>query len=113
LLVGMDGVDPAPVRIVSRDSATGETQVLPDQRDPAHRDRQGGWPYLAAGLAFLIFSTCAGSFPFVLLPRVIGSERPQLPPPARTKVVERPDETKLHVEYLGNPSGPTLVFTHG
>jgi pimeloyl-ACP methyl ester carboxylesterase len=113
-----DGLDPAPVRVVLRDEATGEPQDLPNQRvqaqsDPAPRDRQGGWPYLATGLTLLVLSTSAGSLPFVLLPRLLGSNHPQLPPPARTKVLERPDGTKLHVEYFGNPSGPTLVFTHG
>jgi pimeloyl-ACP methyl ester carboxylesterase len=86
--------------------------VAPVEIDAAERDTQGGWPYLAGGLALLAFSF--GGFlpvlPFLGKPKL---DEPQPDRRGRVITIDRPDGTRLHVESYGPESGPTVVFTHG
>ena len=107
-----DGVDPPVARRVERDSARGETVIVREVRDEAHRDSQGGPPYVVAGLVLLGLSL-GGGWPLILL-----TGRPRLTEDSpreadRVKEVKRPDGSRLHVECYGVNEGPTLVFTHG
>jgi pimeloyl-ACP methyl ester carboxylesterase len=107
-----DGVDPPLARRVERDPGTEQTTIVRERLDESNRDRQGGWPYLVAGLVVLGFSF-GGGLPLVLLagkPRLTDEPAPE---PDQIKTVERPDGSRLHVECYGDNKGPTLVFTHG
>lgn len=85
---------------------------LPDDtRGEEDPDRLGGWPWLAAGLGLLALSF-GGWLPVLLLLGQPGAAAPTRPT-GETKIVERPDGSRLHVEILGATERPTLLFTHG
>jgi pimeloyl-ACP methyl ester carboxylesterase len=75
-------------------------------------DRQGGWPYLATGIALLAVSFF-GWLPVTLLLGKPGFGEPRAEQLGQRHDVERPDGTRLNVQIYGPKHGPTLVFTHG
>jgi pimeloyl-ACP methyl ester carboxylesterase len=101
---------PAPVETAE----TTNTDRQPPDRVLADedRDRQGGWPYLAAGLAMLALSG-GGFFPItLLLGRPSTARQPALDQGAE-KWIDRPDGTRLRCVVQGPAHGPTLIFSHG
>jgi pimeloyl-ACP methyl ester carboxylesterase len=117
-----DGVDSTPVRLSAVERPAVERQ--PAEADPAvdavpvetgqqlARDRQGGWPYLAAAIG-LIGISFLGWLPATLLLGKPGFGEPRAEGLGQDHVVERADGTRLHVQIQGPKNGPTLVFTHG
>lgn len=109
-----DGVSPPPAdaRVEVADRPGEPVAAVLDARENAPRDRQGGWPYLAGGLALLAVSF--GGFlpvlPFLGRPKL---DEPRAERTHRAVVVDRPDGTQLNVEIYGPESGPTIIFTHG
>jgi pimeloyl-ACP methyl ester carboxylesterase len=104
-----DGIDPVPPPRDERDLRTND--VTRETSRLNNLDRQGGWPYLAAGIAGLAFSF-GGGLPVSFFLGQLGG-----PSPSRTvgkqKHIERPDGSSLFVQTLGPDDGPTLLFTHG
>jgi pimeloyl-ACP methyl ester carboxylesterase len=105
-----DGVDPMPPAREVRDPQTGRVTVL---REPVRNlDRQGGWPYLAAGLG-LTALTFGGFLPISLFLSRPGGMAAVPEENRRSQIVDRPDGSRLFVEFFGPENGPTIVFTHG
>ena len=113
-----DGVDP-PAAARFEEPRPAETEAaraadpLPvdSRRNEEYRDRQGGWPWLASGIGLLALSF-GGWLPGLVLLGRPGAAAPAKPT-GETKIVERPDGSRLHVEILGAKESPTLLFTHG
>jgi pimeloyl-ACP methyl ester carboxylesterase len=124
-----DGVDPPVVRsqLDDREPArhdTAATNISSDapvaaldgsedaQLQVIGRDRQGGWPYLAAAIGLLGFSTF-GFIPLTLILGKPGIGEPRSDVQGQTLRINRDDGTQLHVEVLGQKHAPTLVMVHG
>ena len=107
-----DGIEPPVVRREVEDPTTGQTTIVRDRAAEATRDRQGGWPYLAAGLGLLALSF-GGGWPIVLFLGKSGTSAQKPREAASSKTVDRPDGSRLHLEFAGPKAGPTIVFTHG
>jgi pimeloyl-ACP methyl ester carboxylesterase len=106
-----DGERPAVVeRVKQRDPATGQ-EVAAAARVIRPADNQGGWPYLASGLALVALSF-GGFIPISLM---LGNPGRLLPddPRGEPQWIDRPDGSQLFIESYGPDKVPTLIFTHG
>ena len=110
-----DGVSPPadPEAVAVRQD--GRVEVDEARLEPAassERDTQGGWPYLAIGLALLGISF-GGFLPVLPLLGKPKLDEPTAERTGRVQYVDRPDGCRLRVEIYGAESGPTVVLTHG
>lgn len=94
------------------DPQTGKVTVV-QERHVTQSNPQRGWIYLAVGIGLLSFSV-GGFLPTVLvLSKPGGFGAAKHPQPAEVRTVERPDGSRLHVEFFGPKNAPTMLFTHG
>src|SRR5687767_11769464 len=105
-----DGIDPVDNRQETVLASDGSRTVAAPRTDQI--DNQGGWQYLASGLALLAFSGIGG-ISVAIMTRLLPSDRPNLPVPDSSRIIDRPDGTRLSVEFFGEKTSPALVLTHG
>ncbi|HEV7866156.1 MAG TPA: alpha/beta hydrolase [Chthoniobacteraceae bacterium] len=75
--------------------------------DHARMQRQLWW-----GIGMLAFTAFGRPVVLALLGRR-GTDDPKPARSSEVKILERPDGTKLHVEFFGPADAPVILFTHG
>ena len=112
---------PAQTEITVNENAVPATTQQPNGSEPqiyqrnasdGELDRQGGTPYLAWGLALVLFSFVGflPVLPFLGRPRF---DEPRSERAGEQRTVITPDGTEVHVEIYGQNGRPTLLLTHG
>lgn len=65
-----------------------------------------------SGIAMLAY-TLLGRYIILFLLARAGDDEPSASRSAEVKEIDRPDGTKIHVEFFGPKDGTPLIFTHG
>jgi pimeloyl-ACP methyl ester carboxylesterase len=71
-----------------------------------------GATYVAVGCASVIW-TLVGRWIVLLFWRRSGEDEPRRTRTGSFQTLQRPDGTRLHVEFSGPADGPTMILTHG